>query len=76
MGLFAGLLSLPLGLLMSDVLIDVINKRSFGWSMQHFLPWSVFSDALMLAIVAALLAGIYPAWKSATISPARALREE
>lgn len=76
MGLFAGVLSLPLGLLMSDVLIDVINKRSFGWSMQHFLPWSVFSDALLLAIVAALLAGIYPAYKSATISPARALREE
>ena len=76
MGLFAGILALPLGLLMSDVLIDVINKRSFGWSMQHFLPWSVFIDAMLLAILAALLAGIYPAYKSATISPALALREE
>ena len=61
---------------MSDVLIDVINKRSFGWSMQHFFPLSVLSDALLLAIVAALLAGIYPAFKSARISPALALREE
>lgn len=76
MGIFAGLLAIPLGLIMSDVLIDVINKRSFGWSMQHFLPFSVFSDALLLAIVAALLAGLYPAYKSSRISPARALREE
>ncbi len=76
MGIFAGLLAIPLGLVMSDVLIDVINKRSFGWSMQHFLPLSVFSDALILALLAALLAGIYPAIKSARISPALALREE
>ncbi|MDG2090853.1 MAG: FtsX-like permease family protein [Gammaproteobacteria bacterium] len=76
MGFFAGLLAIPLGLIMSDVLIDVINKRSFGWSMQHFFPLSVLSDALLLAIVAALLAGIYPAFKSARISPALALREE
>ena len=76
MGIFAGLLAIPLGLIMSDVLIDVINKRSFGWSMQHFIPISVFSDALILALLAALLAGVYPAIKSARISPALALREE
>jgi len=76
MGIFAGLLAIPLGLIMSDVLIDVINKRSFGWSMQHFFPLSVLGDAMILAIVAALLAGLYPAFKSARISPALALREE
>ncbi len=76
LGIFAGLLAIPLGLIMSDVLIDVINKRSFGWSMQHFLPLSVLGDALLLALVAALLAGIYPAIKSARISPVVALREE
>ncbi len=76
MGLFAGLLSLPLGLLMSDVLIDVINKRSFGWSMQHFLPQQVLIEAVILAVLAALLAGLYPALKSSRIRPALALREE
>lgn len=76
MGLFAGLLSLPLGLLMSDVLIDVINKRSFGWSMQHFLPPMVLIEAVLLALVAALLAGLYPALLSTRIRPALALREE
>lgn len=38
LGICSGLLALPLGLLMSDILIDVINRRSFGWTMQHFLP--------------------------------------
>jgi len=76
LGLCAGLLALPLGLLMSDILIDVINRRSFGWSMQHFLPESVLVEGFVLALVAAVLAGIYPAWRAGKISTALALREE
>jgi putative ABC transport system permease protein len=76
MGVLAGLFALPLGLLMSDVLIDVINKRSFGWSMLHILPVSVLVQAMLLAIVAAGLAGIYPALHVAGVSPAQGLREE
>lgn len=76
MGLFAGLFALPLGLLMSDVLIDVINRRSFGWSMQHILPENVLYQALILALTAALIAGLYPARRAALITPAKALREE
>lgn len=76
MGLLAGLLALPLGMLMSDVLIDVINQRSFGWSMQHSLPLSVLGEAVLLAAVAALLAGIYPAVRVARVHPAEALRRE
>jgi len=76
MGTLAGLLALPLGLLMSDVLIDVINMRSFGWSMLHSLPPSVLGEAVVLAIVAALLAGLYPARRVADVHPAEALRGE
>ena len=43
--------------MMSEVLIDVINRRSFGWSMQHFLPESVLIEGFLLALVAALLGG-------------------
>ena len=59
-GVLAGLLALPLGWLMSDILIDIINRRSFGWTMQtYFFAW-VPVQAMLLALVAALLAGIYP----------------
>jgi len=76
LGVCAGLLALPLGLLMSNILVDVINRRSFGWSMQHFLPASVLSEGFLLAVVAALIAGFYPAWRAGRIRPALALREE
>jgi len=76
MGLLAGFLAMPLGFVMSEILIDVINLRSFGWSMQHQFSIGVLFEALMLALVAALLAGCYPAFKAAVISPAKALREE
>lgn len=76
MGLLAGLLALPLGLLMSDVLIDVINVRSFGWSMQHSLPPRVLVEAVVLAVLAALLAGVAPARRVARVQAAEALRGE
>jgi putative ABC transport system permease protein len=76
MGLLAGLLSIPLGLLMADILVDVINRRAFGWSLQQKVPVGVLTEAVLLALVAAILAGAYPSRKAASISPAQALREE
>lgn len=76
MGLIAALLALPLGLLISTVLIEVINTRSFGWTTEMLIPWHVIGEAIALALGAALLAGIYPAWRMARTPPAAALREE
>lgn len=76
MGLAAGLLSLPVGLALAAVLIFVINRRSFGWTLQMAVAPEVLGQALLLAVAAALLAGVYPAWKMARTSPAAALREE
>lgn len=76
MGLMAGLFALPLGLMMSDILIDVINRRSFGWSMLHTLPASVLLEAMLLALAAALIAGLYPMRRVAQVRPAEALRGE
>ncbi|MCG5536084.1 ABC transporter permease [Ectothiorhodospira mobilis] len=76
LGLAAGLFAIPLGLLMSDVLIDVINRRSFGWSMAHSVPWGVLADGLWLAVAAALLAGAYPGYRMSRARPAEHLREE
>jgi len=76
LGLIAGALALPLGWLMADILIHVVNLRSFGWTMQSILPPAVPGQALLLSLVAALLAGLYPAWRVARTRPADALREE
>lgn len=75
-GLAAGLLALPLGVLMSLVLVYIINRRSFGWSMQLQVDPGLLSQAVGLAILAALLAGLYPAWRMSRTPPALALRTE
>lgn len=76
MGLAAGLAAVPLGLGMSQVLIQVINRRAFGWSMETVVGPGLLAEAVMLALLAALLAGVYPAWRMARTAPAAALREE
>ena len=76
MGLAAGLLSLPIGLILAAIMIYVINRRSFGWTLVMELPPGVLLEALVLALGAALLAGLYPAWRMSRVSPAEALRQE
>ncbi|ADE14559.1 protein of unknown function DUF214 [Nitrosococcus halophilus Nc 4] len=76
MGLVCGLLALPLGLLSAMGLIYVINRRSFGWSMEFAISPEILFQGILLALTAALLAGIYPAWQMANTTPAAGLREE
>ncbi len=76
MGVMAGILSVPLGLLMAYVLVYVINLRSFGWTLQFMVTPEVLVQAVGLALVAALLAGIYPSRKMAQANPADALRND
>ncbi|MDA1193118.1 MAG: ABC transporter permease, partial [Candidatus Poribacteria bacterium] len=76
MGLSAGLFSLPVGALMGAVMIGVINKRSFGWTLKMVVAPEILGQAVVMAVGAALLAGLYPAWRMARSSPALALREE
>ena len=76
MGLIAGLLAIPMGLVMASVLILVINRRSFGWSLDFYMDPSILVQSLLLALGAALIAGLYPALKMARTPPALALRED
>ena len=76
LGAMAGLFSLPLGYALAQILIHVINRRGFGWSMDTVVPGTVFAEALIVAIAAALLAGLWPAWRAARAEPAATLREE
>lgn len=76
MGTTAGVLALPIGFVLSLVLIYVINVRSFGWTMQLSLPTTEFAGAFAVAVIAALLAGIYPALRLTRLLPAAALRSE
>jgi len=76
MGVTAGLMSLPVGTVLAWVLVYIINIRSFGWSLRLQLRPEFYTQAFAVALIAALLAGIYPALRIGRIQPANALRSE
>ena len=76
MGLLAGVLSLPTGLLLAVILTDVINVRSFGWTMRLVSSPSVFAQALLSSVLAALLASLYTLRRLERMPLSSALRQE
>jgi putative ABC transport system permease protein len=76
LGAAAGLAAIPLGATLAYLLVHVINRRSFGWSMELIVSWEPLAAGLGLAVGAALLAGIYPAHRASRIELGGALREE
>ena len=76
MGSLAGLFAMPLGYVLAWILIYVINVRSFGWTLQMQIEPGYFWQAWIVAVVAALLAGVYPAWRLGNMVVATAIREE
>ncbi len=76
MGGTAGLMAMPVGYVLAWILIYVINVRSFGWTLQMQLEPAYFLQAFLVAVVAALLAGIYPALRLGRMVIATAIRAE
>lgn len=76
LGMVAGLLAIPTGYLLSLILVYIINRRSFGWTLQMQVPIDPFILAIIVAVGAALLAGIYPAVRISRMLAAEAIRYE
>jgi putative ABC transport system permease protein len=76
LGASAGLLALPTGYILAWILIFIINQRSFGWTLQMQIEPVPFAQAFFLAVSAALLAAVYPAWRLSRMQTAEALRGE
>lgn len=76
LGIISAILALPLGYLLADRLIHVINLRSFGWSMEQIFPLEILPQSFLLAVSAAILAAVYPVWKLQCQAIAASLREE
>ncbi|MBI4840749.1 MAG: hypothetical protein HY803_06685, partial [candidate division NC10 bacterium] len=64
------------GLLLSLILIYVINKQSFGWTIQFTFPARLIVEYGALTLVASLAAGYFPAWRASRLPIAEAVRYE
>ena len=75
-GLLANIAGLALGVVLSLLLIFVINKQSFGWTIRFHWPVAVLLGALSLVYVATVLAGFYPARVATSLNPIEVVHEE
>lgn len=76
MGGTAGVLSMPTGFILALILVYIINLRSFGWTIRLDLQVTTFAQALLVAMISALLASIYPMLRLSRIEIANAVRQE
>ena len=76
LGLLSNVAGIALGLALSLVLIYVINKQSFGWTIRFHWPVSVLLGALSVVYAATVLAGLYPARLAVRLNPLEAIHEE
>jgi putative ABC transport system permease protein len=75
-GFFSHILGLLCGFLLSILLIDVINKQSFGWTIQFSIPlWSLI-ESWLVVMVTSIGAGLIPARRAAKMNLVESLRME
>ncbi|MFO0700163.1 MAG: FtsX-like permease family protein [Nitrospira sp.] len=78
--IYLGAIGIMLGLigggLLSLLLIKVINKQSFGWTIQMIIPIGSLIQAVTLAVLATVVAGYFPARWAARQPVVEGLRDE
>ena len=76
LGLLANLVGLLLGFALSLILIFVINKQSFGWTIRFHWPAAILLGAITVVYAATVLAGLYPAQMAMRLNPLEVIHEE
>jgi putative ABC transport system permease protein len=75
-GFFSHILGLLCGFILSVLLIYVINKQSFGWTIQFSIPLRSLVEAWLIVMITSLGAGLIPARRAARMNTVESLRME
>jgi putative ABC transport system permease protein len=76
LGLLANAAGLLLGFALSLILVFVINKQSFGWTIRFHWPVAILTGAISLIFAATVVAGFYPARIAVRLNPIEVVHEE
>ncbi len=76
LGLLSNAIGIVLGAFLSLILIYVINKQSFGWTIQFHPPVAALLAALTGIYTATVLAGLYPARTAMRLNPIEVIHED
>lgn len=76
LGIVGIVLGVLAGIALAAVLILVINKQSFGWTIQAHFPAGYVLGTSLLVLLSTMVAGIYPAKLASQVNASEALRAE
>jgi putative ABC transport system permease protein len=76
LGLLSNLAGFLLGYFLSLILVFVINKQSFGWTIRFHWPIEIILGALTVVYVATVISGLYPARVAVRLNPLGVIHEE
>jgi putative ABC transport system permease protein len=76
LGLTSTAAGLAMGYVLSWILIYVINKQSFGWTIAFHTPVKLIATSLGVTFVASLVAGLVPSRLARRIDLANAMKAE
>ena len=75
-GVFGLALGLAAGSVLAAILILVINRAYFGWTIQVHWPWDQLATAAATILAAAVVASLYPAARASRTPAAQLARDD
>jgi putative ABC transport system permease protein len=76
LALLGALAGLAAGAAISLVLVYVVNRQSFNWSMELHPPYGLLGVLILILVGLAVLTAILSANEATGIGPVRAVRED
>ncbi|MCA0936070.1 ABC transporter permease [Vibrio alginolyticus] len=74
-GAISAMIAVPLGLALAHLIVDIIIKQSFGWSLElQTIPWE-YAKTIAWAMLAIMLAGALPVIRMIKSTPMKSLRD-
>ncbi len=76
LGLLSSFAGGVLGVILSLLLVFVINRQSFGWTIQFHWPVAILFSGMVIIYLATVLSGLYPARIATRMNPIEEVHEE
>ncbi|OEF07627.1 ABC transporter permease [Vibrio genomosp. F10] len=68
-------IAMPLGLALASLVVDVVIKQSFGWTLElRFVPME-YVKTIFWVIASLMVAGALPVWRTIKSTPMKSLRD-
>lgn len=76
LGIFGNISGLLIGFALSFLLIFVINKQSFGWTIRFEVPWFFLLQSFLLVMLTSIVSGLIPARLAAKTPAPQVIKTE